>query len=182
MNVSHVFRTAFPFISAAASLGGPLGTMAANAIGQALGVENVTPEGIPDAIALATTKDPDALLKLKQIEVDFALRMKVLGYESAEKIEAIEAEDRANARAREMAVRDKIPAILALSVTGGFFSLLWLIAFHEIPMSSEKIIDIMIGSLGSAWIGIVTYYFGSSAGSADKSRTIAAMKTGTQPE
>lgn len=82
------------------------------------------------------------------------------------------ATDRINARSRQIIVKDRIPAILAISVTGGFFSLLWLLAFHQVPPASEKILDVMIGSLATAWTGIVTYYFGSSAGSDRKTEML----------
>lgn len=173
MNIKGIFKSAFPFISAAASLGGPLGNMAANAVGQALGVDKVQPDGIEDAIAAATSKDPDAMQKLKQMEQDFQLKMAQLGYESVEKLEELESQDRASARAREISVRDKTPAILAYTVTAGFFGLLWLLAFHSVPQQSERILDVMVGALGTAWIGVMTYYFGSSSGSAEKTQLLA---------
>jgi hypothetical protein len=178
MGFQAIFKTAFPFISAAAGLGGPLGTMAANAVGKAIGVDNVSTDQIPDAIATATSKDPDAMLKLKQAEQDFQLQMQKLGFENAEKLAELDASDRANARAREISVRDKTPAVLAYAVTAGFFSLLWLLAFHSVPVESERILDVMVGSLGTAWIGVVTYYFGSSAGSAEKTRLLAQSSAG----
>lgn len=65
-NFKSVFKNLFPFISAAASIGGPLGTLAANAVGGALGV-NVDPtqDGIDQAITDAQIKDPEALAKLQ---------------------------------------------------------------------------------------------------------------------
>lgn len=174
MGFKDIFKTAFPFISAAASIGGPLGTIAASAVGKALGVEKVQPDTIADTIAAATSKDPDAMLKLKQAEEQFQLDMAKLGFDSAEKIAEVDAADRANARSREMAIKDKTPMILAFAVTGGFFSLLWLLAFHSVPTDSVRILDVMVGSLGTAWVGVVTYYFGSSAGSAEKTKLLAA--------
>jgi len=176
--IKDVFKTVFPFISAAASIGGPLGTMAANAVGKAIGVDNVPVDKIPDAIAAATSKDPEAMLKLKQAEQEFQLQMAKLGFDSAEKIEEVHAADRANARAREIAVRDKVPAVLAISVTAGFFGLLCLLAYHEVPKEAHDILMTMVGVLGTAWIGIITYYFGSSAGSAEKTKLLAQADKG----
>jgi hypothetical protein len=178
MGFQAIFKSAFPFISTAASLGGPFATMAVNAVGKALGVDNVTPDNVDDVIATATSKDPDAMLKLKQAEQEFQLQMQKLGFENVQKLEEMASADRASARAREMSVRDKTPAVLAYAVTAGFFSLLWLLAFHSVPVQSERILDVMVGSLGTAWIGVVTYYFGSSAGSAEKTRLMAQSSAG----
>ncbi len=173
MGFSSVLKSMFPFISAAASLGGPLGTMAAFAVGKAIGVDNVeaTPEGI--STALANVKDPAVLQALQKAEQDFQVQMAQIGYKNVEDILAIDAGDRANARAREIAVKDKIPAILAIAITGGFFGLVYLLAYHEIPKDSQAILQVLIGSLGTAWIGVVNYYFGSSSGSAAKTQIMA---------
>ena len=172
MGFKSVFKTMFPFISAASGLGGPLGIMAASAVGNALGIEKVDPADLEGAITKAQIKDPDALVKLQTAEQDFKLQMEKLGLDSAARLEEIAAEDRSSARAREVAVRDKIPAILAISITGGFFGLLALLLFRGVPADSLQVVGVMTGSLGTAWVGIVTYYFGSSRGSADKSRII----------
>lgn len=175
MSVGSVFKKMFPFISAAASLGGPLGVMAAATVGNALGIpklENGT-KAIDTAITDAQIKDPAALLKLQEAEQDFQAQMTKLGFDNVEKLAQIDAEDRASARAREIAVKDKIPAILALSVTGGFFGLLYLIAFHEVPAQSATLLNVLVGTLGTAWIGVVNYYFGSSSGSAAKTQLLS---------
>jgi hypothetical protein len=165
----------FPFISAAAGMGGPLGLLAANAVGTALGVDK-PPADIEAAITAAQTKDPEAILKLRQAEQQFQLQMERLGFESVEQLEQIAAADRASARAREMSVRDKIPAVLAIAVTGGFFGLLALLIFHAIPVESREVLSVMTGALGTAWVSIVSYYFGSSSGSAAKTQLLAEQR------
>lgn len=182
MGFGSILKTAFPFISAAAGLGGPLGTMAANAVGQALGVEKVdpSPDGITAAITAAQSKDPDALLKLQDAENQFKLQMQKLGLDDAEKMAQMDVDDRANARARQIAVKDRTPAILAFTTTAGFFALLALLAYHAVPVQSEKLLDVMLGSLGTAWIGVMNYFFGSSSGSAAKTQIMAQQAQTTK--
>lgn len=54
--------------------------------------------------------------------------------------------------------------ILALGVTLGFFGMLTWMLNYDVPAGNKDILNIMLGSLGSAWIGITSYFFGSSAG------------------
>lgn len=175
MSLGSFFKQAYPWLATAASIGGgPAGTFAANIVGQKLGITNLKPENLEATINNAFAS-PEQRLKLEQAENEFKLQMEKLGIDSAVRLEEIASADRASARAREIAIKDKLPAILAISITAGFFTLLILLVFATIPAGSQTILNIMVGSLGTAWIGIVNYYFGSSSGSADKSRTIAGL-------
>lgn len=69
--------------------------------------------------------------------------------------------------------------ILALFITIGFFSLLSYMLLREVPAGNKDVLNILLGSLGTAWITIIGYFFGSSAGSktnADSIRKIAENK------
>jgi len=150
------------------ALGGPLGGMAGLALSKALGIGD---DAAKDDTALAAAvqgASPDQLLALKKSDQDFAITMQKLGFENLEALEAIAAGDRANARDREVKTRDWTPKALAIGITLGFFGLLGFLMKREPPPGSRDILNIMLGSLGSAWIGVVTYYFGSSSGSARK--------------
>lgn len=156
------------------ALGGPLGGIAGVALTKALGLGDGAAK---DDAALATAvqgASPDQLLALKQADQEFALQMQKLGFENIEALEAIAASDRASARDREIKTQDWMPKALGLAITLGFFGLLYFLLRHEPPSGSRDILNIMLGSLGSAWIGVVTYYFGSSAGSARKTELMAA--------
>jgi hypothetical protein len=59
-----------------------------------------------------------------------------------------------------------IPGTLAIGVTVGFFGILYALMSGRAEKSNELMI--MLGSLGTAWTGIVTFYFGSSASSQNK--------------
>ncbi len=174
MSFTTVLKKSFPFISAAASLGGPVGTIAASVLGKALGVDKIpaTGDGISNAMAAAFA-DPAQRAALIQAEQQFQAQMAELGYKDAEELAATDAADRASARQREMTIKDRIPAILALGITSGFFLLLFIMLKFPPPPASEKVMDIMLGALTTAWIAVVTYYFGSSAGSAQKTDLLA---------
>jgi hypothetical protein len=178
--LSAIGKDAFPFIAAAAGAGGPFTAMAAGAVGKALGIGKIAPDpdAISDAIVAAQAKDPETFLKLKAADNDFKEHMAQLGYADVEKLSELDIADRASARSREIAVRDKTPRFLAYAVTFGFFGLLWMLAFRSVPESSKSILDVMVGSLGTAWIGIINYYFGSSSGSAAKTQILADAATG----
>lgn len=170
--------TIAPMIAQAVGASIPIfGPMAASMIGSALGVKDVEPtaSGVSAAIEKAGDADPEVLLKIQQVEKDFQLRMTALGIDSVEKLAALDVQDVEGARAREIAVRDRLPAILAMTVTGGFFGLLWMLSFREIPATSHDLLLTLIGSLGGAWLSIVGYYFGSSHGS-DKQKDIIAAQ------
>lgn len=184
MSFTDVLKKAFPFLSAAASLGGPLGTMAAAAIGGALGLtKNPAPtaDAISTAIAAAFA-DPAQRAALLKAEQDFQLQMAQLGYQHAEEIAAIAEKDRESARNREVLVKDWTPRILALVCVvlcfggeGWYFT-------HGSPVSaSPELIGRILGTLDSALILVLSYYFGSSSGSASKDATIAGFAANGKP-
>ena len=168
-----------PFVSkfapiVGAALGGPLGGAAGALLASALGVKDADPKSIEQAIKNGTLTG-EQIIALKQAEDQFALQMKQLDINSVEEMEKLAIQDRSSAREREMAVKDWTPRILAYGVTIGFFGLLSFLLRHDLPAGSKDVLNIMLGSLGTAWISIVTYYFGSSAGS-DKKTDLMGRK------
>lgn len=183
MGFTAILRKSFPFISAAASLGGPIGTIAAGLVGKAIGADKAPPataDGISNAIANAFA-DPAQRAALIQAEQQFQAQMAELGYKDAEALAATAAEDRESARQMEIQTKSWLPGTLAIVVTTGFFGLLAIMAFHTVPAGSEKILNVMTGSLGTAWIMVITYYFGSSAGSDRKTELLAHAPSISNP-
>lgn len=154
-------RTVAPSIASA--VGGPLAGMATKAISEALlGKPDGSEEELLQAAAKAT---PEQLLALKKAENDFAVQMRELDID----LERIASEDRDSARNREIKTKDLTPKLLAASVTVGYFGVLFYMLTHGLPTTggSEAML-VMLGTLGTAWGGIMAYYFGSSAGSKAK--------------
>ncbi len=160
---------AAPLIGTA--LGGPFGAMAGALVSQALGTKDASPESIKAAIQ-AGNLTGDQIVALKQAEQSFALEMAKLDITSEQHLVEWEFKDRDSARAREIAVKDKIPAVLSILVTLGFFGLLIYLLKWAPPSDNKDVLNIMLGSLGSAWLGIIGYYFGSSAGSQAKDKLL----------
>lgn len=153
----------------ATALGGPLAGTAVGFISKALlGKDMASDEELSTMLANPT---PDQLAVLKKAEYEFQAKMKELDIE----VVRISMQDRDSARQREEAVKDWTPSALAVGLTVGFFGLLtWLVA-HEPPAGSRDLINIMLGSLGTGWVSMLAYYFGSSAGSEAKNYIINKM-------
>ena len=65
--------------------------------------------------------------------------------------------------------------ILAIVVTIGFFSLLAYMLKYAVPESNERIMDILLGALATAWVSIVSFFYGSSQGSRENTKIIKSM-------
>ena len=143
----------------ATALGGPLAGMAVSAISKAIGVDE---EKVGDLISSnKLTADQIAQVKLAEIELQKQAQELGLNFEK------LEVEDRKSARDMQSATRSMMPPLLAGAVTIGFFSIMVMMFFNKIDANNPAIL-MMLGSLGTAWTGIIAYYFGSSAGSQAK--------------
>lgn len=163
----NLVRTVAP--SLATAVGGPLAGMATRAISDALlGKPDGTEDELIDAAAKAT---PEQLLALKKAEQDFAVRMRELEID----LQRIDAADRSSAREREVKTGDWTPRVLAAAVTLGFFGVLGYMIAYGLPAQGGEALLVMLGTLGTAWGAIVSYYFGSSAGSKEKTEAMNRM-------
>jgi hypothetical protein len=154
------------------AIGGPFGALAGTALKAALGLAEETDEqALAKALERAT---PEQLLAIRQADNQFQLDLERLGVDLAR----IDAEDRNSARGREATVKDGVPGTLAGLVTLGFFGLLGWLMLASPPPESKEILNVMLGALGAAWTSIVSYYFGSSVGSARLRDTLQRLSAG----
>lgn len=155
----------------ATALGGPLGGVAATMVGKALGWEEATPAKVQDLLQSGelTAEQVAAIrtaeLQLKQHESDN-------GFKFAE----LEIRDRDSARQREVAVKDRIPGILGLAITVGFFGVLtYMLKFGIAKEAGGEALLVMLGALGTSFGAIISYYFGSTSGSRAKDDVIKGL-------
>lgn len=169
----NFLRKIAPFLGAALSLGGPLGAMAGTALNAALGAK---PGAKVDDVLASLTKTaltPEQLAAVQAAENDFQIQMKKLDIQSVEDLAKMEDDDRANARAMHAAVpKDYTPECLAAGITLGFFLTLWYVFGHGVKPEAHDLALTMVGVLGTAWVSVVSFYFGSSKGSASKDQIL----------
>jgi len=151
------------------ALAGPLGSIAASFIAAKLGLKSETVEAVTDALSDGKLS-AGQITSIKLAEIEFKRFLESKGITLAE----IDATDRDSARTREAKTGDTLtPRVLAFAVTLGFFGVLgWLLVVGKPDIGGDALL-VMLGALGSAWGAIVSYYFGSTAGSASKTAIIA---------
>ena len=154
----------------ALALGGPVAGLATTALSQALtGKAGST----PDEIGLMLAKpNADQFAKIKEAEQAFTQKMKELEID----VVRLAAADIANARQREITTGDHAtPRLLALLVSIGFFGILSFMLVNAIPANGKDALLVMLGALGTGWMAVLSYYFGSSAGSFDKTAMLQQL-------
>lgn len=125
---------------------------------------------IAAAIAGAT---PDQLLAMKKADQDYAVQMASLGFKNVESLAALAVQDRESARQMQVSTKSVTAPLLAWVVTVGFFGVLVIMMFAQLPDKMHDAFMLLLGSLATAWTGVMAYYFGSSAGSERKTELLA---------
>ena len=154
----------------ATALGGPLAGLAVKTLSEAMfGHQDASESDVSAALMNAT---PEQLQKLKEIDASFKLKMKELDID----LERISAADRDSARNMQINTNDWIPRILAILITVGFFGILVWMLIKGMPPTGTEALLMMLGALGTAWTGVVNFYYGSSAGSKAKTDALTAKE------
>jgi hypothetical protein len=148
----------------ATALGGPLAGLAVSAISKAVGVDE---DKVTDLIS-SNKMTPEQIAQVKIAELELKKQENELGLN----FEALAVDDRKSAREMQAATRSLVPPMLAGAVTVGFFGILGMMLFGTMDANNPAIL-MMLGSLGTAWTGIIAYYFGSSAGSQAKTEMLS---------
>ena len=154
-------KTIAPTIATA--LGGPLAGMAVSAVAKAIGV---SPDEVQDVISSGKlTAEQVASIQIAELELKKQAQSMNLDFAK------LIAEDKQSARDMQIATKSWIPALLAVFVTLGFFGiLLGLMTEH---FKTSDALMLMLGSLATAWTGVMAFYFGSSASSQAKTELLA---------
>jgi len=132
-----------------------------------------------------TTKEEKGQLdnEIRKSEMQFQLDMQKLSLEERQLVIG----DISNARSREVEINNSqnstklnknLMPFIAIGTIILVFSLFYILIFKPSVIKGEgkEIVMYLLGILSAILTQIYGYYFGSSQGSADKSRTLAGMK------
>jgi hypothetical protein len=149
----------------ASAIGGPLAGVATSAIIGALGLApDSTPEQAAAAVVGATA---DQMIQLKKADQDFEAKMKQLGIDA----DKLGNDDRASARARDIAVKDHTPSVLAYITVAGAFLAAGAVLTGHVGLDNS-LAGAVIGYLFSDSKTVYSFFFGSSSSSEKKTDMI----------
>lgn len=176
----NVVKTLAPTLATA--LGGPLAGGAVMALESVFGITpaaSSSTEGRQEALAAAISgATPEQLAAMRAKDQDYALAMAQAGFKDTETLASLAVQDRASARQMQISTKSWTAPFLAMFVTFGFFGVLAVMMFYQLPQATHDALMLMLGSLGTAWTGVIAYYFGSSAGSDRKTELLAQSTPG----
>lgn len=128
---------------------------------------------------LITSKEEKETLKL-ELTKEINRNIEALQADATKQLE-LELKDMADARGREVQIANSehaplinkiITPVLSLLILGSCFLMWYIIMFKDIPKEKETLVAGIVGSLTTISMGVVGYYFGSSAGSAAKQKQL----------
>ena len=146
----------------ASCLGGPLAGMAVEAISKAIGVDSSAVQDTINSGKLTA----EQIASIQQAEIALKAKAQEMNLD----FEQLAVQDRKSARDMQVTTKSWIPPLLAIIITLGFFGIL--AGMMTGRVTSSEALMIMLGSLGTAWTGIIAFYFGSSASSQAKDQLI----------
>jgi len=148
----------------ATAVAGPLGGAAVTALASKLGVSDSV-----DAVAKAIAGDPAAAEKIAELELEYA-KLDAQDRDSARKAYAAIATSENSTKLDKLVV-----PILALGVVGLAFILIAVLMFVDTPNDQQQLVIFALGFITSAAGQVLSFYFGSSQGSKDKTEDMKGM-------
>ena len=143
------------------ALGGPAGATIGALVSSALGVEDT-----PQAVSQAVKNDPDALIRLKQFELENEESIR----NHAFKILDAELNDKQSAR--ENHKHNPMPAIICVALTGLIALGTWLLFDVGIPDNNREIAYLLFGTMLAKWGDSIAYWVGTTRSSQEKTRLL----------
>lgn len=161
----------------ASALGGPLAGAAVSAIGGMFGI----PEATQDKIETMFTDGkmtPDQISALRTLELQYQNDEQERGFKYTE----LEFKDRDSARTMAEQTHSLTPSLLTWVVVAVVMLAEGGMLFKSIPSVVDPVVlGRIMGTMDSALIMVLSFWFGSNSGSARKTELLAAAQPPTSP-
>ena len=144
----------------ATAFGGPLAGMAVEVCSKALGVE---PSEVQNVIS-SGKMTADQIASLQQAELALKARAQEMGLD----FEKIAVADRTSARQMQISTHSFVPPLLSVMIVVAWSLIQYFLLTHVIDPSMRELIARVLGTLDGALMLVLSFYFGSSAGSQAK--------------
>ena len=148
-------------------LGGALFGPAGAAVGSIIaGKFGVSPESTPEQVLTAINGDPDAALKLRQIETTHVERLQELENDRL-RIETADVQS-----ARNVHQHHWMPSVITMLMCAMFGCIVGALFIWAIPGENKDIVVYMAGQVSGLLASCVVYWVGSTRASANKDSLI----------
>lgn len=149
----------------ATAIAGPAGGAAVGWLADKLGIPDDTIEGVTAAL----TGNPELTLKLKELDLEYA-KLEQQDRDSARKAYAQVATSQYATKLDKAVV-----PILALGTVALAFIFIGILMIKDVPTDQQQMIIFALGFITSSAGQVLSFYFGSSQGSKDKTKEIEGM-------
>ena len=149
----------------ATAVAGPAGGAAVGWIADKLGIPDSTIEGVTAALA----GNPEMTMKLKELDLEYA-KLEQQDRDSARKAYA----DVATSQYATKLDKAVVP-ILALGTVALAFLFIGILMIKDVPTDQQQMVIFALGFITSSAGQVLSFYFGSSQGSKDKTKEIEGM-------
>lgn len=158
--------------------GAILGKMAGTVLAEALGVPP-TPEAVHAAITDPSTDTAVITAKLSEAETKMNAEVEMF---KAQLLDVQNARSTTVEYVKQGSILAAAPVVVSIIIIVGFGALSFLAMKPDLAGVDKSVVLFLLGAWSGYTGAVVTYWLGSSAGSADKSAQIATLAgVGTQP-
>lgn len=168
MNWLDTLKSLAPTLATA--FGGPLAGAAVTALGGVLGISEPTQDKISRLFADGQLT-AEHLAEIRKLELDYQNQEKERGFKFAE----LEFRDRDSARAMATATHSVTPSILTWIIVALTLAAEATLLFNQVPPGADPIIiGRVLGTMDSALIMVLSFWFGSNSSSQQKTALLVA--------
>lgn len=138
-------------------LGGPLGGIAVDAVGKALGMSDATSDTVKKVLTSGNLS-AEQIAALQAADLQLKTKMAELGIEAEKLAQA----DRSSARQMLVASGSLIQSVLAVVLTVGYFGILIGLMTGDLKLWDNPAMTLLLGALTTAWGSMIGFYYGAS--------------------